>query len=250
MAIFESFLHQESSEDKGWRRLREYVLSGTINNIIEALAQRAQNPDLHSKTIGELIAGRGTVRMFFLDQPEGEKTLADLSKIDCTEDNPNDLATKIASLLADNLEARFPKLKDAENYISDLKTRDDPYRRVINELVNYDSPDAQSRSRRREPGRLDLHIDMRFSTSPFKIAAQFRSAVAILAQKLKQGDEELADISLISGYSPLVAKFATKLEKEGWNLSKDSNGQLIIDDHGFAKMTLSRADFIAKYGQT
>lgn len=117
----------------------------------------------------------------------------------------------------------------------------------VNELVNYTLHIRQDGS-----VGLALHIEMAggmLMERPLALVGKFRSAMRDIAHRLTT-EPALAVVTVVTGTSPLVPKFAPALERMGFIIERDQNGLLVLEGNviKMGHMEMPREDFLQKFG--
>lgn len=117
----------------------------------------------------------------------------------------------------------------------------------VNELVNY------TLHTRQDGGvGLALHIEMAggmLMERPLALVGKFRSAMRDIAHRLI-AEPALAVVTVVTGTSPLIPKFAPALERMGFTIERDQDGLLVLEGDviKIGHMEMPREDFLQKFG--
>jgi hypothetical protein len=95
--------------------------------------------------------------------------------------------------------------------------------------------------------RLHLHVYPAGSLGTREQLGQLRDGFQKLAERLK--DKDLEHIQIIEGISWIVEKNPRLLEHLGFVIDRDEDGEMWTDGHGNARATISRENFLTKWGE-
>lgn len=188
------------------------------------------------KDMGEVIANHFGHRISFFQEGDekGEACRKALCAIPDGEEG--EVIRQAVPILQEYIRARWGGNRAFEVWAREAVTKERAELTHVNDILNYGV----------HGDRLELHVYPNSTTKILTLPVLLRGGLQEIAHRMST-DRTLENIAHITGKSPLVKRFAAFLERMGFTIERDAQGEVVLDVGGNGKCEMSREEFMKRF---